>query len=185
MSAPRSSAARGAVLVVLYEDRTPAAEVLRAATRLAGCEYSMRARWLVPILMLFAVSCSSCGPSASETTSLASLPLWEQTKYSCVPEYPRSSLLAGRQGVGIVLIDFQADGTPDSIAVLQAPDKETASSVHKCASQWRILPMRGAGAKLRRGKLYFYFVSSNGRGDVFLANDPKQNRRLITNAALE
>jgi len=95
-----------------------------------------------------------------------------------VPEYPKWSLAEGHNGLALAVVDFDERGNAVRVSVLQAPDVAIARKVRACAASWEISPSKSGERIVRRGKLYFYFVQSLGRGEVFLANNPNQRERL-------
>ena len=127
------------------------------------------------------VSMEGCRrPTIQEAEVYPYVPLWREASFRCIPEYPPSSVNLGHAGLAVVELDIRQDGTVERLSVLQAPDESIRESVRRCASQFRAAPKTlGRANRIRRGKLYFYFVSSRDRGEVFVANDPNQKARLI------
>jgi len=121
-----------------------------------------------------------CSTVAPEFEPYPYVFLWREAKLRCVPAYPVSSVKSDHQGLSVVELDIRPDGAVAHFTVLQAPDDATRNSVGRCAAQFRAAPKPGGAAKTaRRGKLFFYFVISAGRGEVYVVNDPVQKARLV------
>jgi hypothetical protein len=107
------------------------------------------------------------------------------TRLACMPEYPKSSILAGTQGLAVVNSRFDRRGTPITVDVLESPDADTGHAVRACALKWRMQPVSenvpslSVQPEIRGAKLYYYFIIRDGKGMVYCANDTSQRTTLI------
>jgi hypothetical protein len=134
-------------------------------------------RHIIGCLAMFCIA-SSCGSKQDETLILPYGILWQKATRNCLPDYPESSMVAGRSGLAIAEVAFDARGETVRSIILQSPDEAISQSVQACVSTWAIESLALGKHQVRRGKLYFYFTLSNGSGKVLLANNPNHRKLL-------
>jgi len=77
-----------------------------------------------------------------------------------------------------VEVDVAPDGTVRHFAILQAPDEAIVKSLSYSISRFRAAPEADKSV-VRRSKLFFYFVLSPRKAEVFVVNDPVQKAKLV------
>lgn len=135
----------------------------------------------VGVIMSAALSCHSTGSVVARV--YPDVLIWTEAQQHCTPEYPQSSLEAGSQGLAVVQVEIARNGTVQRSTLIEAPDQAIGRSAIACANNIKAAPASrativGPPSPISRGKLYFYFTLWNNKGEVFVANDPQQKRRL-------
>lgn len=92
-----------------------------------------------------------------------------------LPVYPEGSRKRRSQGVAVVRLEYDGNGTVVSVDVLEAPDFEIGRAIAETVWHWTFKPssIRGEPVNIR-GKLTFYcMIDRKGIGRV---QNPKQFR---------
>jgi len=132
------------------------------------------------VICAYLLGCTS-KETTKENSAVQKYPpvvLWREATMKCDAEYPASSRAGRHQGLAVVEMDIASDGSISRFSILQAPDVAITQAVSKCASSFRAAASHKGGA-MRRSKLFFYFVLSGDKGDVFVVNDLAQKAKLV------
>lgn len=139
-------------------------------------------RWLINAAALCGAIVASAWLSPGSATSAQHYPLvllWREANNKQLPDYPRSSIAAGHQGLAVMELEIRADGTVREFSVLQAPDSAISNSMAAYVRGFRLGPSRFGRIPLRRGKLLYYFLLARGEARVFELNDLNQKTELL------
>lgn len=119
-------------------------------------------------------------PLAASTQKLQFVTIHEETlrRYAVEvvkPSYPRRAIKRHAQGVVVVQLDVNEQGSVTKTEVLEAPDPLIGEAVAVAVNKWKFKPptIRGNAVPVR-GKLTFYYVIKNGKGRV---EHPRQFRQ--------
>jgi len=128
------------------------------------------------ILLCLSVACSATRPTHKDLP-VGYVLLFREARRIAVPVYPPESLLERNQGLAVAEVKFAPSGDPVAVGVLAAPDKFIRKAVYSSSMNWRLSPIT-TGKWIRKGKLFFYFLSGNPP-HVYLINNPEEKQRLI------
>jgi TonB family protein len=76
------------------------------------------------------------------------------------PEYPSGAAQRGASGVAVAEVEFDSDGRPVRVEILEAPEPDIARAVERALWNWRLKPgssVQGQPGHIK-GKLTYYFV---------------------------
>jgi hypothetical protein len=121
----------------------------------------------------------SCALEDPPTESYPYGSLWRDAKQRCDISYPTASLAAARVGTGVLMLDIDRLGRVRYSKVLQAPDAAMADALRACTTVFRASPRKDGASRMRRSKVFVYFAIVDGRGKVFILNDPTQKAMVL------
>ena len=134
----------------------------------------MRARRLrrfVSAVLLMALLCTAVLRAANQQglryVTVAEETLRGYALETVMPLYPQRARRRNVQGTAVVQLNVNEQGAVTGVEVLEAPDTLTRESVAQAVKQWRFKsPTIHGQAVSIRGKLTFYYVIKNGKGQV-------------------
>lgn len=89
-----------------------------------------------------------------------------------MPVYPQDAIRDQKAGVAVAEVELDVEGHPRLITVLEAPTPSIGESVRRALGRWQFQPFDVSGEPaLIRGRLTFYFVLKDGKGQVFNPED--------------
>ncbi|HVF54971.1 MAG TPA: energy transducer TonB [Pyrinomonadaceae bacterium] len=91
------------------------------------------------------------------------------------PSYPQRAVKRSAQGVAVIQLDVNEQGSVSRAEVLEAPDPLISEAVAAAVKKWKFKPptIRGSAVPIR-GKLTFYYMIKDGKGRV---ENPRQFRQ--------
>ncbi|MDT4966526.1 MAG: Gram-negative bacterial TonB protein C-terminal [Acidobacteriota bacterium] len=93
-----------------------------------------------------------------------------------LPEYPEEAKAVGAQGLVIVAVHFERDGTYDGMKVAMSPHPSITDAVDASLRQWRVMPVNKTGDYRLQGELRFRFVIEGREYRVEILPDEEQRR---------
>lgn len=127
------------------------------------------------LLLVILASCVAAMGQAAQVIDVDEAGIRKSASKKILPVFPESSRKRLSQGVAVVQLIYNGDGTVDHVEVLEAPDSEIGEAVVAAVRKWKFKPsfIRGKPVNIR-GKLTFYCViDQKGIGRV---QNPKQFR---------
>lgn len=89
-----------------------------------------------------------------------------------LPEYPAISFRARHTGVAVIEVTVSMTGRVSDTKILQAPDRQIASSVETALKGWTFRPLLLSGKPITmKSRLIFYFRVANRKAVVIDAID--------------
>jgi TonB family protein len=115
-----------------------------------------RVSWYVAIFAWFLLPAMM---AAQTTLRLSPMIVRQAAINAPLPIYPKASIKSHHQGVAVAEVLLDAQGTPEAVTVLQAPDQATSDSVSSALKSWRIKPYKSSSKDgvVIRTRLIFYF----------------------------
>ena len=135
----------------------------------------MSRRRFLTLLLFVLASCVAAVGQTAQVIDVDEAGIRKSASKKTLPAFPESSRKRRSQGVAVVQLVYNGQGTVDHVEVLEAPDLEISKAVVDAVRQWKFKPsfIRGKPVNIR-GKLTFYCViDQKGVGRV---QNPKQFR---------
>jgi len=134
----------------------------------------LRRRYLTLLLVVLATCFVAMGQDA-QVVDVDEAGIRKSASKTIMPVFPESSRKLRSQGVAVVQLVYDGNGTVVKVEVIEAPDSEIGEAIVNAVRQWKFRPssIRGKAVNIR-GKLTFYCVIDQ-KGTARVQN-PKQFR---------
>jgi TonB family protein len=131
-----------------------------------------------PYLALLFALFASCLASVAQTAQVIDVDeagIRKSAYKKILPGFPEGSRKRRSQGVAVVQLEYDGNGTVVKVEVLEAPDSQIGESIADAVRHWTFKPssIRGKPVNIR-GKLTFYCVID--RKGIGRVQHPKQFR---------
>ena len=93
-----------------------------------------------------------------------------------LPEYPEEAKAVGAQGLVIVAVHFEVDGSYAGMKVAQSPHPSITEAVASSLRKLRLRPVSSTGEYRLQGELRFRYVIEGGEYRVELLPDEEQKK---------
>ena len=127
------------------------------------------------LLLICFLSCVVAEGQTAKVVDVDEAGIRRSASKKILPAFPEGSRKRRSQGVAVVRLEYDGNGTVVSVDVLEAPDSEIGGAIADAVRHWTFKPssIRGEPVSIR-GKLTFYcLIDRNGIGRV---QNPKQFR---------
>ncbi len=127
------------------------------------------------LLLICFLSCLATAGQATKVVNVDEAGIRRSAAKKTLPAFPEDSRKRRSQGVAVVRLEYDGNGTVVSVEVLEAPDSELGRAIADAVRQWTFKPSSIRGEPINiRGKLTFYcLIDRKGIGRV---QNPKQFR---------
>ena len=106
-------------------------------------------------------------PKATNTVKMTEGSIRQKIVRSVMPKYPKGSIVSGSQGVTVLQVLIDEDGSVEKALILESPDEPIGQECVEAVQKWLFKPttVKEEPQKVT-SKLTFYFVIHNGKGRV-------------------